>query len=46
MNIDLFMQTLPLLAKGMGGLFAAMLLLCLLIVGLSYVGRKKNNENT
>jgi len=37
MNVDVFMESLVIMVKGMGGIFVVMLIIFLAIKGLSYL---------
>ena len=44
MNVEAFLATLPLLLKGMGGIFAAIIVIMLAVMVLGKVTGKKDKE--
>ncbi|MEA4831632.1 MAG: OadG-related small transporter subunit [Oscillospiraceae bacterium] len=45
MNTELFLQTLPIMAKGVGGIFIVMGIIYLLVTVLNVISAKNNNQS-
>ena len=46
MNITAMLQTLPLMLRGMLGIFAVTAVIILAMYLLNYIGNKKSNDNS